>query len=50
MVKQSEDFCKYAYMVAFLTLFMLRKGSSLSGQRRTHGVNTMANELEDMRL
>lgn len=39
-----------SYVVVLATSFMLSRGSALSGQRRIHGANTMANELEDMRL
>lgn len=38
------------YMVVLATSFMLSSGSALSGQRRTQGAKTMANEFGDMRL
>lgn len=53
MKKQIADFVVLAfmsYMVVLATSFMLSSGSALSGQRRTHGAKTMANELGDMRL
>lgn len=37
-------------MVVLATSFMLSSGSALSGQRRTQGAKTMANEFGDMRL
>lgn len=39
-----------SYMVVLATSFMLSSGSALSGQRRTQGAKTMANEFGDMRL
>lgn len=37
-------------MVVLATSFMLSSGSALSGQRRTQGAKTMANEFGDMRF